>query len=77
MKLKCNVCESDIDIPENAKPGTRITCPTCFAQLGLHKFEGKLYLGCALCKDVVFDPKACGECERRREKKSILKEGRL
>ena len=77
MKLQCNVCETMVEIPKNAKTGDRITCPNCFAQLGLYKVKDKFFLGCAICKDAVFDPSACGECERRREKKAILEEGRL
>lgn len=77
MILKCNICEGDIDVPDDTKPGTRITCPHCFSQLGLYKVKSKFVVGCALCKEPVFDPTACGECERRREKKSIIEEGKL
>ncbi len=77
MKLTCNVCEIQIEIPDKAKPGMRVTCPNCFAQLGLYKVKNEYYLGCALCKDVVFDPTACSKCERNREKKTILEKGEL
>jgi primosomal protein N' len=77
MKLQCHICESVIDIPDKTKPGERITCPSCFAQLGLFKFKNKVVLGCAMCKEPIFDPGNCGDCERRREKQAILEEGRL
>ncbi len=77
MRLKCNVCETEIEIPNNAKQGLRITCPNCFAQLGLYKIKGGFFLGCAICKDVIFDPNACARCERNREKKAILEKGEL
>ena len=77
MQLKCPICENDIEIPDKTEPGKRITCPTCFAQLGLFKHGGVQILGCAICKDPVFDPESCAQCERRREKKKILEEGRL
>jgi len=77
MKLQCNICETKIEIPANAKHGDRITCPNCFAQLGLYRVKGKLYIGCAICKESVFDPAGCEACERRREKKLIIEEGRL
>lgn len=77
MKLTCNICEGKIDVPENTKSGTRITCPHCFAQLGIYKVKGELVVGCALCKEAVFDPTSCGECERRREKRTIIEEGKL
>ena len=77
MILKCNICETDIDLPDNPKPGHRITCSNCFAQLALYKVKGKYVIGCALCKEPKFDPSNCGDCERRREKKTILEEGRL
>ena len=31
--LKCTVCETEINLPEDVKHGDRITCPNCFAQL--------------------------------------------
>jgi primosomal protein N' len=77
MKLPCNVCETKIEIPDKAKPGLRITCPNCFAQLGLYKIKNDFFLGCAMCKEAVFDPNGCARCERNREKKTILEEGTL
>jgi primosomal protein N' len=77
MILQCNVCEYKIELSDKAKPGERITCPNCFAQLGLYKYKGKFVLGCAICKEAVFDPNACAVCERNRERKSLLEEGKL
>jgi hypothetical protein len=77
MKLKCHVCEGEVEVQDNSKPGTRVTCPQCFAQLGLYRVKGKFVLGCAICKEPVFDPNACARCERNREKKTLLEEGRL
>jgi ribosomal protein S27E len=77
MKLKCNICENEIEINENTKPGTRITCPNCFAQLAVYKHKGKLVIGCAMCKESIFDPSNCERCERRQEKRELIKEGRL
>lgn len=77
MILPCNICEFKIDVPEGSKPGARITCPNCYAQLGLYKYKGKLVLGCAMCKESTFNPDRCENCERRREKQAILEEGKL
>lgn len=77
MSLQCNICETTIDIPNKAKSGERITCPNCFAQLALYKIKGKFVLGCAICKEVVFDPDNCARCERNRERKALLEEGKL
>lgn len=77
MILPCNICEYKIDVPDNTKPGARITCPNCFAQLGLYKYKGQFVLGCAICKEPVFDPNVCAMCERNRERKTILEEGKL
>ena len=77
MELKCPVCEYPIELPATARAGKRVTCPDCFAQMALFKHKGKALLGCALCKEPVFDPKNCEECERRRDKKKILEEGAL
>lgn len=77
IKMTCPICENSLDIPDKAKPKDRLTCPHCFAQLALHKHDGKLFLGCAICQEPVFEPANCGDCERRRERKSILEEGRL
>ena len=77
MNLLCNICEYKIDIPDGTKSGVRITCPNCFAQLGLYKVRGKFVLGCAICKESVFDPDGCAKCERNRERKALLEEGKL
>jgi DNA-directed RNA polymerase subunit RPC12/RpoP len=74
---KCPICETENDISDQTGIGERITCPGCFAQLALHKYKGKRVLACAICKEPVFDPANCDDCERRREKKSLLEEGRL
>jgi hypothetical protein len=77
MLLPCNVCEFKIEISDKAKHGERVTCPNCFAQLGLYKHKGKFFLGCAICKDAAFDPNSCAVCERNRERKALLEEGKL
>jgi len=77
IKLTCPICENNIELSDSSKAGSRLTCPACFAQLALFKHQGKHVLGCAMCKEPVFDPGNCGDCERRREKKKILEEGRL
>ncbi len=76
-KMTCPICENPIELPESAKAKDRITCPNCFAQLALHDVHGKLVIGCALCKEPQFDPENCGNCETRREKQTIIKEGKL
>ncbi|HTY13952.1 MAG TPA: hypothetical protein VMD02_07210 [Candidatus Omnitrophota bacterium] len=72
-KLRCTVCEHEIDIPENVHEGERITCPNCFAQLSLHIHDGKKRLKCAVCSK---DLKECGlDCERKlseREKRGFF-----
>jgi C4-type Zn-finger protein len=76
--LKCPICEANIEIHEKTKGGERLTCPNCFAQLALYKHRGKLVFGCAYCKELVFDPAACDECERRHERKrQLIEEGKL
>lgn len=77
IKLNCPICENAIELPDNPKEKQRVTCPNCFAQLALYKHKGKHVLGCAICKEPLFDPANCGDCERRREKKKILEEGTL
>jgi len=76
-KLNCPVCENEIEIPKEAKEGKRLTCQNCFAQLALYKYKGEKLLACAFCKEPLFDPEQCEGCERRREKKKIIEEGRL
>ena len=75
--MTCPICENKVELPDNAKEGTRVTCPHCFAQLAMYKHKGKVVLACAMCKNPVFDAEECGDCERRREKKTILEEGKL
>jgi primosomal protein N' len=75
--MKCPICETVIEVPDPTREGTRITCPTCFAQLGIFKHKSEHILACAICKEAVFDPDKCADCERRREKKKIIEEGRL
>ncbi|MGB9613626.1 MAG: hypothetical protein ACPL4K_05605 [Candidatus Margulisiibacteriota bacterium] len=77
LKFSCPICEGAIEIADEAKEKMRVTCPHCFAQLQWYKHKGKFVLGCALCGEPVFDPDRCADCERRREKKSLLEEGRL
>jgi hypothetical protein len=74
---QCPICDNNIEVHDHTKPGERITCPHCFAQLALHKHKGQLVFACAICREPVFDPSQCAECERRRERKLILEEGRL
>ena len=76
-KHKCPVCENQIELTEGAKEGKRITCPHCFAQLAWHKHKGKFFLACPTCREEIFDPMNCEECERRIEKRKLLEEGRL
>jgi hypothetical protein len=75
--LNCPVCEHKIEVADTARERKRVTCQNCFAQLAVFKLKGEKILGCALCKDPVFDPFLCGECERRQEKRSLLEEGHL
>jgi primosomal protein N' len=77
MELKCPVCEFKIELPAKGQAGERITCTNCFAQMALYNHKGKLILGCALCKEPMFDPANCEECERRRERKKIIDGGEL
>jgi hypothetical protein len=77
IKLDCPICENPLELPARAKEKERLTCPNCFAQLALYKHDGKYVLGCAMCAEPLFDPGNCGDCERRREKRRILEDGRL
>lgn len=74
--FKCPICESPIDVT-NKKDGERLTCHVCFAQLALHRHKGKHYLACAMCKNAIFNPDNCENCESRLEKQRLLDEGRL
>jgi uncharacterized protein (DUF983 family) len=72
-KLKCTVCEHEIELPDSTKEGYRFTCPNCFAQLSLKIFNGKKVARCAVCnKDVA---ECTADCERRfseREKRGFF-----
>ena len=76
-KFSCPVCEFEIELSDKTGEKVRVTCPGCSAQLGLFKQGDKFILGCALCKEPVFDPSNCEECERRREKHKLIEEGRI
>lgn len=73
-KLKCTVCEFEIDIDSSHVHGHRVTCPNCFAQLVIRIEDGRKQLRCALCRN----PKqlACmDDCERKlneREKRGFF-----
>ncbi|OGC09563.1 hypothetical protein A3J90_04815 [candidate division WOR-1 bacterium RIFOXYC2_FULL_37_10] len=74
LKLKCSVCEHEIEIPSDTQVGARVTCPNCFAQLHLGIEKGKRKLRCALC---LIPDKECRtfDCERRmseREKRGFF-----
>lgn len=77
MNFQCPICEAKIDLPGSVKKKERVTCPNCFAQLQVYEHRGKFVLGCALCGEPTFDPTRCDDCERRREKKTLLEEGKL
>jgi hypothetical protein len=74
---KCPICDSEIELADDTRPGERLTCPNCYTQLALRKHRGKLILTCPTCKEEVFDPQNCEECDRRMDKKKLLDEGRL
>lgn len=73
----CPICENKIELHHHPKNGERITCPNCFSQLAFYEHNHNISIGCAMCKESIFDPSGCGECERRNEKKRLLEEGRL
>lgn len=74
---KCPICDNSFEIADSTKIGERLSCPNCSAQLALRKFRGKKVLTCPTCKEEIFDPQNCEECETKREKKRLLEEGRL
>ncbi|MBI5400264.1 hypothetical protein HZB07_06660 [Candidatus Saganbacteria bacterium] len=74
---RCPICDHEIDVPANFKPGQRLTCPYCFVQLALHQHKREVFLACPVCKEAVFDPQTCENCETRRDRKRFLDEGRL
>ncbi len=77
IKLICPICEYPIELADDIKEKNRVTCPNCFAQLAFYMHNGKPILGCAICKEPLFDPGNCGDCERRRERRKIIEDGRL
>ncbi|MDI6732083.1 MAG: hypothetical protein QME05_05900 [Candidatus Margulisbacteria bacterium] len=77
LNLDCPICETKVEISDSVKAKERVTCPNCFAQLQVYKYKGKNILTCAVCADPIFDPAKCDDCERRRERKVLLEEGRL
>ncbi|MFA6431951.1 MAG: hypothetical protein WCV91_06215 [Candidatus Margulisiibacteriota bacterium] len=77
MIINCPVCDNPIELPEKPKEKERVTCNFCYTQLAIFKHKGEYILACAVCKDRVFEPGNCGECERRHERKRILEEGKL
>ncbi len=74
QKIKCTVCEYDIELPLEIKDGERVTCPNCFAQLKITVTNGRKLLRCAVCSNTMLD--SCpGDCERRlseREKRGFF-----
>jgi primosomal protein N' len=77
MNLKCPICETNIEISDTSRKGERVTCTNCYAQLAMHLLKKEPILACAICKEPVFDPANCGDCERRKERKRIIDEGTL
>jgi len=72
MKLKCNVCEHEIEV-SGMKEGRRLTCPNCFAQLAVNIINGKKVLRCAICRKGEIECSA--DCEIRfskREKRGFF-----
>jgi len=72
-KVKCSVCEHELNLPDETKEGERFSCPNCFAQLALRIVNGKKVARCAVCNKEVLE---CSEdCERRlteREKRGFF-----
>ncbi len=77
MILNCPICESPVELDDDTRISERLTCPTCSAQLALHMHKQEKFLTCPTCKEPIFDPQNCEDCDRRKEKKRLLKEGRL
>jgi len=73
-KLKCTVCEHEIDVPHSAKDGERITCPNCFAQLMIKIEEGKKTLKCAICNNPLLNicPQDCERKHLEKEKRGFF-----
>jgi hypothetical protein len=74
---KCPICDTKLEIADTVRIGERITCTNCYAQLALRKHKRRKILTCPTCKEEIFDPQNCEECDTRREKKRLLEEGRL
>lgn len=77
LKLSCPICEAPVEVPPLVEERTRVTCHNCFAQLAVYRQKDEIILTCAMCKESIFDPENCENCDRRREKKRIFEEGRL
>jgi len=72
-KLKCTVCEHEIELPETVKEGDRFTCPNCFAQLALKIAHGRLVARCAVCQKESLDcPMDCERKYSEREKRGFF-----
>jgi len=72
MKLKCKVCEHEIDAA-GMKEGQRLSCPNCFAQLAIYIIKGKKALRCAICKKGELE--CTSDCEvkmTKREKRGFF-----
>jgi hypothetical protein len=65
IKLKCSVCEADIEIKDSAKVGERFTCPNCFAQLALKMVNGEKVARCAVCAKGKETMECTDDCERK------------
>jgi len=72
-KVKCTVCEHEIELPENIKEGDRFTCSNCFAQLALKIIQGRMEARCAVCPiDVLECPEDCERKFAEREKRGFF-----
>ncbi len=63
-KIRCTVCEHEIELVKDSKEGDRVTCPNCFAQLMLKIEDGKKELKCAVCSNPMLN-NCPPDCERR------------
>lgn len=72
-KVKCSVCESPLELPDDIKEGDRFTCTNCFAQLALKIINGKMQARCAVCrKEVLECPQDCETKFSEREKRGFF-----
>lgn len=73
-KLKCTVCEAEIEVPLETSEGERVTCPNCFAQLSLRINNGKKQLRCAICSNskLLECPEDCERKFSEREKRGFF-----